>query len=341
MQNNYKYKIDINHAIEQFTSSLKEQGFILNEPIKANGKLQRCAVDNDRANEKSGAYIFYPDGFPAGFIQNFRTGYNSKWKYTFDKEYSKNTQENHNFNAERNFVNQKRDFSQEYQKTAEKLLKEFKNCNFVETNHPYLEKKQIQLHKLRQDNYGNLLIPLMDVNQKFWSVARITKNGEKFIGVIRSKAEKEQGIEYPAKKKGCFFTQVPLEKHKEFNICEGFATAMTIQELMQKPTIMAVDAGNLKNVVESLVSKFPNKTINIFADNDLKNENKGLINAGIKAAKEVQESFKNVNVIIPKLSEADIKEGLSDFNDLKCKYGDDYTIKQIKSQIKQDLDISF
>ena len=92
---------------------------------------------------------------------------------------------------------------------------------------------------------------------------------------------------------------------------------MTIQELIQKPTIMAVDAGNLKN------------------------ENKGLINAGIKAAKEVQESFKNVNAIIPKLSETSIKEGLSDFNDLKCKYGDDYTIKQIKSQIKQDLDISF
>ncbi|WP_276883580.1 toprim domain-containing protein, partial [Campylobacter cuniculorum] len=56
----------------------------------------------------------------------------------------------------------------------------------------------------------------------------------------------------------------------EFLICEGFATAMTIQLITQKPTIVAIDAGNLINVAQALNQKFPKTKITIFADNDLK-----------------------------------------------------------------------
>ncbi len=52
---------------------------------------------------------------------------------------------------------------------------------------------------LKQDNKGSLLIPLKDENGKLWSVQRIFPNGDKIIGVIKTKEEKEQGIEYSAK----------------------------------------------------------------------------------------------------------------------------------------------
>jgi len=354
--NNYKYQININDAISQFTNELKKQGFLIENEIIANGKLQRCRVLNDKNNEKSGAYILYPDGYPAGFIQNFKTGYNSKWKYIFNKNLCQNSKKEKfrfdlNFKPKQSFQeltkikeeklkDREKNLIKEYQKTAKKLFQEFKNSHFAETNHCYLVKKQVKPYDLRQDTYGNLLIPLCDENGKFWSVQRITQNGDKFIGVIRSKTEKEQGIEYPARKKGCFYTQTPLQNHKEFNICEGFATAMTIQELIEKPTIMAVDAWNLKNVVEMLSLKFPDKKINIYADNDLKKERKGLENTGIKVANELKLKFRNINIIKPNFSQDDVNIGLSDFNDLKCKYGSNFTMHQIKLQLS-NTEISY
>ncbi len=52
---------------------------------------------------------------------------------------------------------------------------------------------------------GSLLIPLKDENGKLWSLQRIFSNGDKIIGVIKTQEEKDQGVEYLAKKKqGCF-----------------------------------------------------------------------------------------------------------------------------------------
>ncbi|KRS63427.1 hypothetical protein DB15_09055, partial [Campylobacter coli] len=74
------------------------------------------------------------------------------------------------------------------------------------------------------------------------------------------KEEKEQGIEYLAKKQGCFHIigAKTLHNLKEFYICEGFATAATIYKALNKPVIMGIDAGNLSKIVETLKNKFQN-----------------------------------------------------------------------------------
>ena len=204
-----------------------------------------------------------------------------------------------------------------YLQTADRLCAEYQAAKQVE-NHPYLTKKEIGAGQdIKLDKNGNLLIPLQDENGKLWSVQRITQKGDKFIGAIRTTEEKEQNLEFPAKKKGCFYTSKPLDDQDEFIICEGFATAKTLEDELKKATIMAVDAGNLLFVAEKIHNLYPDKPISIYADNDIAKN----INVGLNKALEVKEKIPALKVFSPALNKDDVEQKLSDFNDIKIKYG--------------------
>lgn len=349
--------IDTNEAMAQFKTALQAQGFIIDTPIM-NGKIQRCRVEGDKGNEKSGAYLGHLDEYPAGFIQNHKTGYKANWKFELTKEYNANsvnsnttTQQNHlnqnnintlnttlqhslhsNTNLKKAYEEKHKERELELlslqQKTALRLEKEYNESKEASPSHPYLLSKGLkQSYDLKVDRFNNLLIPLKDIKGKLWSLQRISENGSKIIGVIKNKEEKD--IEYSARKKACFYTQLPLEKHKEFYLCEGFATAMSLQELLNKPVIMAVDAGNLKSVVEVLKANFPNQAITLFADNDLKATLQGRKNVGVESAKQIQENFPDIQIIIPSISKEEALNGMSDFNDVYLAKG----MKELRKQI--------
>lgn len=163
---------------------------------------------------------------------------------------------------------------------------------------------------MKIDRFGNLLIPLSDINGKMWSVQRICANGNKIIGVIKTQSEKERGEEYSARKKGCFYISAPLETYEQFFVCEGYATAKSIEILLDKSSIMAVDSGNLLNVCEALIEKYPHKQITICADNDVKNE----IDVGLNAAIKYKEKYPQIHIIKPSTT----NKNISDFNMTLC-----------------------
>lgn len=320
--------IDTNEAMAQFKTALQAQGFIIDTPIM-NGKIQRCRVEGDKGNEKSGAYLGHLDEYPAGFIQNHKTGYKANWKFELTKEYNGDFV---NTNLKKAYEEKHKERELELlslqQKTALRLEKEYNESKEASPSHPYLLSKGLkQSYDLKVDRFNNLLIPLKDIKGKLWSLQRISENGSKIIGVIKNKEEKD--IEYSARKKACFYTQLPLEKHKEFYLCEGFATAMSLQELLNKPVIMAVDAGNLKSVVEVLKANFPNQAITLFADNDLKATLQGRKNVGVESAKQIQENFPDIQIIIPSISKEEALNGMSDFNDVYLAKG----MKELRKQI--------
>lgn len=310
------YEIDTSDVLSQFRKSLEDNGFIVNKPIIADGKFHRLPCVGDSWGKTSGAYKLYLDGFPAGYIQNHKNGDGFNWKYSPQKEIKYKPfkpKDNTNTKAKA----QEEAIEAEYRKTAEKISFEYETAKKAE-DHAYLELKQIKPNDdIKIDRFGNLLIPLRDEEGKLWSVQRITRTGDKFIGATRTAEEKEQGIEYPARKKGCFYTSTPLSKQDEFIICEGYATAKTLEDEFKKATIMAVDAGNLLHVAEKIHKLHPDKPISIYADNDIaKNTNTGLIKAG-----EVKEKLPKVKVFSPALNKDDVEQRLSDFNDIKVKYG--------------------
>ena len=330
-------QIDTNEALIQFKEPLNAQGLMVDTPIM-NGKIQRCQTIDDKAGEKSGAYKGFLDGYPAGYIQNFKTGYKANWKFQLSNQAKQTTIINQNKKVFYENTTEKERLLNLQLKTALRLEKEFKEAKTLEESHPYLLKKGLnELYniKIKIDNFQNILIPLKDENGKIWSLQRISKDGKKIIGVIKNKEEKEKNIEYSARKKGCFYTQKPLQEQDEFLLCEGFATAMTIQKALNKTTIMAVDAANMIDVAKKLNEKYPNKKITIFADNDLKQEIKGKNNIGIDIANKIKKELNNVKVIIPKINNYEALKGISDFNDIYLEKGINEVIKQYKENLKE------
>ena len=80
-----KNNIDLDEALLQFKTALNNQGLIVDMPIM-NGKIQRCQTQDDKKGEKSGAYVGFLDGYPAGYIENFKTGCKENWKFQLSKE---------------------------------------------------------------------------------------------------------------------------------------------------------------------------------------------------------------------------------------------------------------
>ncbi|UWU97973.1 DUF5710 domain-containing protein [Campylobacter jejuni] len=331
---NKEFSFDENEVLTAFKSALENQGLIIEGLPIMDGKIHRVKTTNDKGRELSGAYSGFLDDYPAGFVQNFKTGIKENWKMPIEKNQSnniKNSQKLHEQIKKDQELREKEILTLQ-EKTALKLEDEYNNAKWANSNHPYLKKKGFSENfYLKQDNKGSLLIPLKDENGKLWSVQRIFPNGDKIIGVIKTKEEKEQGIEYSAKKSGCFHLigAKNLEYCKEFIIAEGFATAATIYKALNKPVIMGIDAGNLSKIVETLKNKFQNTPITLIADNDKKRELKGLSNVGVETAKEIQQRFSDIKVIIPKISDQEAGQGVSDFNDIFLNKGLDEVKKQL------------
>ncbi|MBX0795107.1 toprim domain-containing protein, partial [Campylobacter jejuni] len=329
-----EFSFDTNEVQIAFKSALENQGLIIDGLPIMDGKIHRAKTATDKGREMSGAYSGFLNGYPAGFIQNFKTGIKENWKMQLEKNYKnkiKNPQELFKQTKKEQELRENEILILQ-EKTALKIEEEYNNAKWANSNHPYLKKKGFNENfYLKQDNRGSLLIPLKDENGKIWSVQRIFPNGDKIIGIIKSKEEKEQGIEYYAKKTGCFHIigAKSLEYCKEFIITEGFATAATIYKALNKPIIMGVDAGNLSKIVEILKDKFQNIPITLIADNDKKRELKGLSNIGIESVKEIKEKFLDIKVIIPKISDEEAKQGMSDFNDIFLAKGLDEVKKQL------------
>lgn len=352
-----KYQIDITDVYSKFKDALNSAGLEVDIPIM-DGILRRVRVDGDKGAQKSGAYVGYIDGIPAGFIQNFKTGFISNWKYEkldiiapYSDEliFSKKTQNLSKGNTDfiQKQLQREKHLEDEYKKTAKILYDEFLAAKFAVLNHAYFVKKKVyKNYGLKQDRFGNLLMPLFDINEKFWSLQRIFPNGNKMIGALLSNKQKQNGEKFLAKKRGNFFVlsddmdlydknlvKLNIEallKYNKVYLCEGFATATSVYEACKMPVIVGLDIGNLEFVVRDFSARFCNIHIIIAADNDAKREKESGFNIGKEKAMQIKNSFKNINVCIPNFNDTEISSGYSDFNDLYNSRGIDEVGRQLR-----------
>lgn len=351
-----KYQIDITDVYSKFKDALNSAGLEIDIPMM-DGILRRVRVNGDKGAQKSGAYVGYIDGIPAGFIQNFKTGFIGNWKYEkldispYSDEliYSKKTQilskDNTVFIQRR--LQREKELENEYKKTAKILYDEFLTAKFAVLDHTYFIKKRVyKNYGLKQDRFGNLLMPLFDINEKFWSLQRIFPNGNKMIGALLSNKQKQNSEKLLAKKRGNFFVlsddmdiydknlvKLNIEallKYNKVYLCEGFATAASVCEACKMPVIVGIDVGNLEFVVQNFSARFCNIHIIIAADNDSKKEKESGFNIGKEKAMQIKNNFKNVSVCIPNFNDTEISSGYSDFNDLYNSRG----IEEVKRQLE-------
>lgn len=122
--------------------------------------------------------------------------------------------------------------------------------------HPYLIKKQVTPDSLIRIHpaTGNILIPLRDEHNELWSLQRISPDGS------------EKKLTYQGRLTGMFHV-IAGELDTVF-ICEGYATAMTVNMATRKTCVMTVTAGNIAAVAEKIAAMYPTSRLVFAADND-------------------------------------------------------------------------
>lgn len=167
--------------------------------------------------------------------------------------------------------------------------------------HPYLERKQVAGHGIRQ-LCSRLLVPLYDEHGNLMSLQLIDESGGKRF---------HKGA--PTKGGFLLLGEFPLRPGALILLCEGYATGATLYELLGLPVVIAFSAGNLMQVADMLRARYPRCQLVICADNDHAKDG----NTGLTAANKVANRLRCLVLAPPSLP------GITDFNDLFCLQGRD------------------
>lgn len=192
-------------------------------------------------------------------------------------------------------------------------------------NSAYLEDKKLKAIKgikFGKNNKGNFIATSITDNQgNISSIQYIYDN--------KTKLYLKGG-----KRKGCyseFSRLIQINNDTTIFICEGVATGLSI--LLSSPeslVVVAYDCGNLKNVAQNIILKYPSNKVVIAGDNDISNEKYHGHNIGKKKAEEAAKEF-NIPFVLPAFK--DISSNPSDFDDLRQLEG----INEVRNQLETSL----
>lgn len=346
-------KLNYAKVMQEFCSSLLRANLDPNSTaIITDGKWHRISAFDDKYGKKSGAYVFKMDDYPTGFITNHKNGYKEKFlpnKNCYDNEF-----EIVDMIEYEKFLQVKREKYQNLQKIKEeeliqnqlktsKIAQEiYKNSSkSLSIENLYLKNKDIkEIGNLGFDSDKNIIIPLYDFDKFYhWSNQVIFENGFKMIGISKNQSNEEN---LHSRKKECFhpvgcsINDLKYEianPTKSIVICEGYATAYTLNKATNRITLMAVDANNLYDVAKRLKRLYKGNII-VACDNDLKSELKGKDNIGLNIGKKIKEELGLKRVVYPKISNEEANN-ISDFNDLAKHKG----INEVTNQILKQIDV--
>ncbi|NRA14966.1 MAG: toprim domain-containing protein [Oceanospirillaceae bacterium] len=187
-----------------------------------------------------------------------------------------------------------------YDQAARRATKLYSGAVRASPSHPYLVRKGIKPHGLKQHG-DDLLIPIYNLSHQIQTLQLIKSDGTKKL--------------FPGgKKQGGFHVVGDWTSNFKLYVAEGWATAATVHEMTGEPCVCAVDCGNLEPAIATLKDWLtPIWEFCIAADNDWETAgNPGLTKALLAAAKH------RTDLWYPPFTDAD--KGLSDWNDWHMKY---------------------
>jgi|SRR6185437_16511187 len=285
-------------TINDLISDMQGYGLLINiSNLKTNGRLIRCATSN-KPRSKNGWYCIYEsNNFINAVFGDHKQNNTIKW---CSKQRLSSIEKNQ---IRANF--------KEYQKQAELArLNDLSTLRYhyskhitpLVNSHPYIDNKGISewldmsiSNKLGVDQFGNLIIPIQDINQSLMGYQKIALDGSKKFakGSI---------------KKGNFHTIIAepltITDCDYLFIGEGLATMVStyiaLNEYFDNKhycCIVAFDVGNIESVLCVLLSKYPTKPITLIADND----HGAAFNVGVSTCNKIKAKYhdKPINIFIP------------------------------------------
>lgn len=316
-------------------------------------KLQEIGLQVTHANLKLNRWtdIKHIDGHTYGYIVNVNKNICSWIRRGTDEKGCFNLSSYPFSISRKNFISQLRQASrkaqEEYFNKATDLAKYYFELDDIGVTTPYLDKKKVKKFNCKTDSNGNIIIPLRILvrdklgltNSYIKTLQTIRYDGTKLLSKGGQKIGAMGLLNIPKSLLPKPENRNRMESFKgDIIIAEGYATAATLAQLTNQISIMAVDAGNIKNVITQVRLAYPKARIIIAADNDIKLKEdiqKGKFvwsNTGVEAALNIQNEI-NCNIAIPNFEELNADK-LTDWNDYFIKFGRLATIKHFFSQVK-------
>lgn len=277
---------------EAFRSAIAAAGLTPPDVVEPDGTLHRFSTNGKRGDD-AGWYVMYGDGIPSGAFGCWRTGASGTWRAEPGRSLSPAEQAAY---AERvASTKRERDAELERRRARARGIAEqrWSEAKPADPTHPYLAKKQVKAHGIRQEG-EKLLVP-MRAGPDLHSLQTIDASGVKrFVSGGRV-----AGCYHSIGKPGGVLC-----------IVEGYATGASVHETTGLPVAVAFNAGNLEAVARSLRARMPDVSIVICADDDAGTEG----NPGLTKAREAARAVGGF-VALPDFG-PDRPEGATDFNDL-------------------------
>lgn len=244
---------------QQLREAMLDAGLNPPDLIELDGKIHRFRSGTKGTpghGDKSGWYVVFGDGVPAGRFGCWRAGIEQTWRAETGREI---TQAEHMAHA-------RRMAEAKALRDAEQVKKREIAADTVELiwsvaqaalpDHPYLFKKGIGVHGARVTGDGRLVVPLYGQDGTLSTLQYIDHDGGKLY--------------HPGGATGGKFWMVgTIDEPGTLYVAEGFATAATIHETTHRPVVVAYSASNLVPVTGTLREIYgAAQDIVIVADND-------------------------------------------------------------------------
>jgi P4 family phage/plasmid primase-like protien len=294
--------------IQAFENEIRAHGWDPG-PIRVDGRWH--AFDTAKRKDKAGRYRAFSSGdFVAGCIWDWKSGLIATWNSGNGTGSGLSEAERKKIDAA---IEQSKEDAKRRAQYAQGRAKHFwDKAKPADPNHPYLIKKGVQPHSIRQLKKA-LVIPAMTLEKKIKSIQFIKENGDKkFLA--------------DGKITGNFFW---IKGDDTLCLCEGFATGASIFEATGHTVLIAFNAGNLADVAKKIKAKHPSRLLIICGDNDqfTLGRNGEPWNPGHEKALTAAWQH-NCRVAIPDFT--DLETEPTDFNDLHQLEG----IEVLKAQIE-------
>lgn len=282
-------------AERSFSDFLAAAGLKLDGPPALDGEMHRVPVDGGKPGKVDGMYMGHAgaDGSPVGgYAKNWKTGEEHRWRAENGRRLSAAERREQKAQVEKDKAARHAKREAGYREQALAARHELGGMRLADRDHPYLQAKGLYRLKvrhlgLRQDEKGNLVVPLEDAAGRLWSYQRIGENG--FKSMMKG-----------GRVSGCF-AQLSFGKDnpgRPLLIATGWGTGAVLHLATAKPVVCAMSDANLLTVAQAMRDKYPDRTIAICGDDDEHLQEKNLPNAGAEKAREAAEAVGGI-VILP------------------------------------------
>lgn len=243
----------------QLKRAMEAAGLTPPAAVVLDGKLHRFQSGTKGTpgkGDKTGWYVAFPEGIPAGRFGCWRLGFEAPWRADVGRELTISEQMANTRRLAEAKALRDAEITKTREVAADTVSSIWASCMAASEAHPYLARKGIAPNGARVTSDGRLVVPLYTPEGTLASIQYIDGDGGKLYHTGGQTG-------------GCFWIVGTMDDPGPLYIAEGFATAATIHQVTGRPCAVAYSASNLVPVTGTLRERHGAlQELVIVADND-------------------------------------------------------------------------